>query len=90
MPATNQTFILQEKLATLEAELLKDNPMLPNLLREIHRNLKADPDLVTLLTEDECCTLVKGLKKQTNTEIATVGKARAAKKVISRLTVEDL
>ena len=87
--ATDQTFIIKEKLANLEQSLLDGTPNMPVLLRDIHRELKADPDTVTLLTEEECATLVKGLKKQTSTEIATKA-VKSTKKAASKITVDDL
>ena len=89
--ASTQAYEVQEKLAQLEAALLEGTPNMPTLLREIHRNLKSDPDLVTILSEEECSILVRGLKKQTATEIATtIVKKKSPKKALSKLTVDDL
>lgn len=90
MTEPTQAFEIKEKLAQLEAALLESLPTMPTLLRDIHRSLKADPDTVTLLSEEECSILVQGLKKQTRTEIATkVAKAKP-KKALSKMTVDDL
>lgn len=86
---SNQAFEIKEKLAQLEAALLTTTPDMPTLLRDIHRNLKQDPELVTLLTEEECSVLVRGLKKQTNTEIATSA-VKSPKKALSKMSVADL
>ena len=67
----NAHFQVQEKLASLEKALLDKTPNMPTLLRDIHRHLKNDPDVVTILTEEECNILAEGLKKQTSTELAT-------------------
>ena len=85
-----QTFEIKEKLASLEAALLEAQPNLATLLRDIHRKLKADPDLVTILTEEECSILVRGLKKQTSTEIAGSAIKKSPKKAISKVTIDDL
>lgn len=92
MTATNidQAFEVREKLAQLEEALISATPNMPTLLRDIHRSLKADPDVVTILTEEECCILVKGLKKQTSTEIATSAVKKKPKKALKNLTVSDL
>jgi hypothetical protein len=90
MPPTDQAFEVREKLAALEEALLTSLPSMPSLLRDIHRNLKADPDVVTLLSEEECAILVTGLKKQTGTEIATSALKGPRKKAISKMTVADL
>jgi len=85
-----QAYQIQEKLAALEEALLASTPNMPTLLRDIHRNLKSDPDLVTILTEEECSILVRGLKRQTATEIATTVIKKSGKKAISKMTVSDL
>lgn len=86
----NQAFEVQEKLAQLETALLEATPNMAGLLRDIHRTLKKDPDVVTILSEEECSILVRGLKKQTATTIATsVAKAKP-KKALKKLTVDDL
>lgn len=82
----SQAFEVQEKLAQLEEQLLSATPNMPMLLRDIHRQLKADPAIVTLLSEEECAILVKGLKKQTATEIVTKAKAKP-KKAMAKMEV---
>lgn len=88
----NQAYEIREKLAELEEALLSTTPNMATLLRDIHRSLKKDPDVVTLLSEEDCSILVRGLKKQTNVTIATsvVKKGAGTKKAISKLTVADL
>lgn len=87
----SQIYQIQEKMAALEAALNEATPGLPTLLREIHGQLKKDPNLVTILTEDECSILVRGLKVQTSTEIAkSVLKKASGKKAQSKLTLADL
>lgn len=90
MTSTTQAFEVKEKLAQLEEALLQQLPTMPSLLRDIHRSLKNDPDTVTLLTEEECAILVNGLKKQTNTAIATTALKTPRKKAMSKMTVDDL
>jgi hypothetical protein len=84
--APDQAFEVREKLAQLEASLLAGTPNMPVLLRDIHRTLKADPDVVTILSEEECNILVRGLKKQTATEIA-IGAVKGKKKSMSKMQV---
>jgi len=83
----SHAYEIQEKLARLEAALLESTPGLPNLLRDIHTQLKKDPDVVTILTEAECATLVRGLKKQTATEIAVAALKGPKKKAMSKMQV---
>lgn len=89
-PNTGQAFEVREKLMALEQALLEQTPNMPVLLRDIHRTLKADPDVVTILTDEECSILVRGLKKQTSTEIATKAIKKGGKKAMSKMTVSDL
>ena len=91
MADIDQAFQIKEKLAQLQERLETQAPGLATLLRDIHQTLKKDPDTVTLLTEEECSVLVRGLKKQTATEIATSAlKNKSGKKAMSKMTVSDL
>lgn len=87
MTATNQAFEIQEKLARLEESLKASTPGIATLLRDIHSHLKKDPDVVTLLSEEECNILVQGLKKQTSTEIATSALKSGKKKAMNKMQV---
>lgn len=86
----DQAYQVREKLAALEEALTAKTPGMPTLLREIHRELKADPDVVTILSPQECSILVKGLKQQTSVTIATNVAAAKPKKALKNLTVGDL
>lgn len=76
---TTQAFLLKEKVASLEASLLSAHPTMPTLLREIHTALRAQPENVTLLSEEEISVLVRGLQKQTGVFLAE-SVAKSAKK----------
>lgn len=71
---------IQETIQDLQSKLLSAHPEMPILLRKIHTKLKADPDIVTLLTEEEIAVIIAGLKEQTNVQFATSAKKPAAKK----------
>lgn len=86
----NQAEQVREKLANLEQALLDGTPNMPTLLRDIHRHLKKDPDIVTILSNEECSILVRGLVKQTNTEITTAVIKKAPTKAMKNITVDDL
>lgn len=87
---TDQAYQIQEKLAQLEDALTKKLPTIKTLLSIIHRALKKDPAVATILSEEECEILFRGLKKQTGVEIATTQRAKQTKKAISKMTVDDL
>lgn len=94
MPAPTQYELISAKIKELSEAILSDHPHLPIQLREIHKNLKEDPAIVTLLSEDEICVIVNGLEKQTNTFIAAsmspAKTSAAAKKALSKVTSDDL
>lgn len=83
-------YILKEKIAQLTDLILTAHPTLPVLLRQIHTQLRKDPELVTLLEEEEIGFIVNGLKKQTNTEIMTtvIKSATTAKLKSKNLNVD--
>lgn len=78
---------VQEKILTLQQQLLTSHPQLPTLLRDIHKQLKEDGEIVTLLTPEEIGILVSGLKVQTQTVIAT---KTAGSKKKTAITLADL
>lgn len=67
----------------LEVRLKEVQPNMSSLLRDIHKQLGADPELVTQLSEEECNILVNGLVKQTGTEIAATALKKSTKTVKS-------
>lgn len=88
-----QEYVIKEKLAQLEDALLSKLPTMPTLLRDIHSQLKKDAELVTILSEEECKILVKGLEAQTKTELAATllkKKGGTRSKPAAKLTVDDL
>lgn len=90
MNTIDQAYQVREKLAQLEEGLNTQAPGITTLLQEIHRTLKKDPDVVTILTEEECSVLVSGLKKQTSTEIATAALKGPKKKALKSMSLTDL
>lgn len=87
---STQAYQIREKLASLEHALTSQLPGIATLLRDIHSNLKKDPDLVTILSEEECNILVRGLEKQTSTVIATAALKSKPKKSLKKMTTADL
>ncbi len=87
---TNQAYQIKEKLAELEESMLAKTPDMPILLQKIHRQLDADPDVVTLLSNEDCSILVRGLTQQTGASIAATVIKKGTKKAMSRMTVADL
>jgi len=91
-PADNNSVLdtdLRMKLAELEEQINAAHPMLDALLIQIHKQLKADPAVVTLMTEEEIGVLVKGLMTKTDVVIAETA-AKKNKKALKNTSVDDL
>ena len=80
---------ISEKILSLNNALISQHPTMPSLLQDIWKVLKANPDCVTLLTEEEIGVIVNGLKKQTATEIATVA-LKSKTKSLKSIGLADL
>ena len=77
---SDSLILVQEKIQSLQSALLERHPRMPNLLQEIHQALKAQPENVTLLPEENIAIIVQGLQQQTNTffaESVAKGKGKA-------------
>ena len=81
---------IQMQVAELQAALLSAHPTLPTLLQQIHAALKADPENVTLLSEEEISVIIQGLSKQTQTAIATSVATKKSGKALKSIGVADL
>lgn len=83
-------FQVAESIEDLRSKLLTQHPEMPLLLRKIHQTLKADPDVVTLLSDDQISVIVNGLSKQTQTTIATSISSGKKGKSIKSIGISDL
>jgi len=83
---------IKSKLDSLQAALLSAHPEMPNLLREVRNTLKAQPEQVTLMTEDEIAIVVAGLEKQTNSHLAASASkpTKAKKESLKSVTSDEL
>lgn len=79
-------FELKSKVAELEQTILSRHPRMPQLLQEIWKALRDQPENVTLLSEEEIRVIVNGLKVQTGVEFAaTAVKGTGAKSAVSKI-----
>jgi len=78
------------KLAELEQALISLHPSMPILLQKIHKQLKADPAIVTIMGEDDIAILFRALETHTNTKLMEVNVKKLPKKKGSELTEDDL
>jgi hypothetical protein len=67
---SNLPLQLQQSVQSLQEAILSQHPRIPILLREIHTALRAQPENVTLASEEEIAIIVSGLKLQTGVEFA--------------------
>lgn len=81
---------IQQNIQELQQALLTQHPEMPSLLRKIHAKLKADPAVVTLLTEEEIASVISGLKVQTNVSFSANTKKPAAKKTTATSRLNDI
>ena len=81
---------LKDKIAEIATTLETSAPGLPALLRTIHTQLKKDPELVTLLSDEDCSTLVNGLKAHTRIELACSAMKSKPKTSLKQTSIADL
>jgi hypothetical protein len=86
----NQADQIREQVLQLRTALDTANPGMATMLRTIHSNLRQDPAIITLLTPEECGTIVAGLMKQTNTIIAASVTKKSATKSLKNTSLDDL
>ena len=95
-PDTREINVLavKTKIAELNNALLTSHPTMPVLLREIHNHVRRDPELVTIISEEEIGIIVNGLKQHTQTVLVTTATksttTKAGKAAIAKLTADDL
>lgn len=83
---------IKQNIAAISQALLSNNPTLPVLLATIKRTLKNDPQLVTLLSEEDICAIVQGLDRQTGNYLANamVKSKTSENKKLKNATAADL
>jgi hypothetical protein len=60
------------KMNLLQEAIHKQHPTMPVLLMQIHKQLRADPELTSTLSEEGIGVIVRGLQIQTKTELVSV------------------
>lgn len=78
------------KMNSLSEAIHRQHPTMPVLLMQIHKQLRADPELVTTLDEDAIGIVVKGLQIQTKTELVTAATKPTRAKKNAALSVDML
>lgn len=70
---SNELFIFKERLADLESDLAQ-----PELLKQIHQQIKGDPTLLTIISDEEISTIVSAMCVAQGAAFATTSKKKAA------------
>lgn len=91
--ASNHPLAMQ--FAELEQGILARDPQFKTILRDIHRHLGSEPELVTQMTEAEVALVVQGLVQRAQEEIVAPAAAKSAKAAVraagkKTITVDDL
>lgn len=81
--ASTSNHPLAMEFAELEAALLSNQPEFKTILRQIHRHLGQEPELVTQMTEEEIRVIVSGMIVFANAEIVAPAAAKTAKAKIA-------
>lgn len=74
-----KTHPIAMEMAELEQALNTQVPGFVSILSTIHKKLRADPDVVTLLDDEEIAVIVAGLEKHTNVTIVAPSAIKAAR-----------
>lgn len=82
--------IISLKIAELQTAVINTLPNMPTLLRDIHQNLRADPEIVTLLAPSQVAIIVSGLSRQTQTTITTQVLSGSKGKSLKKISVDDI
>lgn len=93
--SSSSTHPLAMEFAELEQALLTKDPGFKTVLRQVHRHLATDPDLVTQMTEAEIQSIVSGLVVMANAEVVEPAKAKTLKAKVAAakkatIDVDDL
>ena len=76
------------KLAELEQQLNEQVPGFATTLRDIHREMATDPNVVTILSDEEISIIVQGLARHMDTTVVVAKKSSS--KRTQPLTIDEL
>lgn len=79
---------IKAQLADLEQALEQRLPGMKTMLADIYKQMKNEPDVVTVMSEEEIAVVVRGLKVYANAEIPVSKSASKTKK--PKYSPEDL
>lgn len=80
----------KEKLMQLEEALNLDSPGFAYKLRDVHQAMAKQPDVVTILSEDEIALVVKGLSKMKGVVLGTETKSSGGRSRKTKVLTSDM
>ncbi len=80
----------KNKILSLQQVMIEETPKLPIVLGEIKRILLKNPEVATLLTEEEIGKLVAGLSVRANEKLAEAVVKSTRTKSTKNATVDDI
>ncbi len=80
---------VKEKIESLQQIMIAETPKLPSVLQEIRVLLGKNPEVVTLLEEEDIGRLVAGLAQRANAKFAEAV-VKTPRKAAAKLTALDL
>lgn len=80
----------RNKILSLQQVMIEETPKLPIVLGEIKRILLKNPEVATLLTEEEIGKLVAGLSVRANEKLAEAVVKSTRSKSVKNATIDDL
>lgn len=81
---------VEMKLAGLRAALLADTPQLPTILSQIKLYLSKNPEVVTILSEDEIGEIVRAAQAVAKVKLVENAVKSNRKKALKDTELEDL
>lgn len=88
--ATVTAVDIKNKVLELQEQVLAAHPRMPVLLQEIHKILKADPDNITLLDDEDIGIIVSGLAQHAKVEIVAAAIKTPKKAALKNVNVDML
>ena len=80
----------KEKIEALQAIMILETPKLPTAIAEIRRLLAANPDVVTMLGEEDIGKLVAGMATRANMKMTEMSVRTVRNKKVSAANLSEL
>lgn len=82
--------LCKEKIESLQAIMIHETPKLPTVIGEIRRLLAKNPEVVTMLDEEDIGKLVAGMAVRANAKMTEMVAKTARTKKVAVASLSDL